>query len=185
MVGQGVIAGGWDGELDEQRQLARGGKELLASIERSERERTGITSLKVRFNKVFGYYIEISKANLDRVPDHYERRQTLTNAERFVTPELKELEAKILVRRGALLGPRARLCTTSSTSELRAHAQRIATTRGAVARLDVARVVRRARAEVELLPAGHGGVARTRHPRRPPPGARGAPALPAVHPQRL
>ena len=96
VVGQGVIAGGWDPELDEQRQLARGGKELLAGIESVERERTGISSLKIEYNKVFGYYIEISKSNLDRVPEDYERRQTLTNAERYVTSELKDLESKIL-----------------------------------------------------------------------------------------
>ena len=86
----------WDEELDEQRSLARGGKELLAGIESEERERTGIGSLKVRYNKVFGYFIEISKSNLDRVPGNYDRRQTLTNAERFITPELKEYETKVL-----------------------------------------------------------------------------------------
>jgi len=136
VVGQGVIAGGWDAELDEQRQLARGGKELLAAIETSERASTGISSLKVRFNKVFGYYIEVSKANLDRVPDRYERRQTLTNAERFATPELKELEAKILAAEERAI-TRERDLYDELTSELSRHAQRMATTAGAVARLDV------------------------------------------------
>jgi len=131
-----VVAGGWDPELDEQRQLARGGKEMLAEIEASERESCGISSLKVRYNKVFGYYIEISKANLDRVPDRYERRQTLTNAERFVTPELKELEAKILSAEERAVA-RERELYDELISELCGHAQRMATTAGAVARLDV------------------------------------------------
>ena len=92
----GVIAGGVDRELDELRELSKNGKQFLARMEERERERTGIGSLKVRFNSVFGYYLEISKANLHLVPADYERRQTLVNAERFTTPELKEYEAKIL-----------------------------------------------------------------------------------------
>jgi hypothetical protein len=96
VAGAGVMAEGWDEELDEQRSLARGGKELLAGVEAEERDRSGISSLKVKYNKVFGYFIEVSKANLDRVPENYDRRQTLTNAERFTTPELKDLESRIL-----------------------------------------------------------------------------------------
>ena len=103
VAGAGVMASGWDEELDEQRSLARGGKELLAGIEAAERERTGIASLKVKYNKVFGYFIEVSKANLDRVPEDYDRRQTLTNAERFITPELKDLESRILSAAEAIL----------------------------------------------------------------------------------
>ncbi len=91
-----VIREGFDGELDEARELARGGRKLVAGIESRERERTGIPSLKVRYNKVFGYFIEVTRANLSRVPEDYERRQTLAGGERFVTPELKELEARIL-----------------------------------------------------------------------------------------
>lgn len=134
--GAGVMAGGWDDELDEQRALARGGKETVAGIEAEERSRTGIGSLKVRYNKVFGYYIEVSRANLDRVPEHYERRQTLTNAERFVTPELKELEARILAaeERAAV---RDRELFGELLEELSQHAQRIAATAAAAARLDV------------------------------------------------
>ncbi len=92
----GVIQPGADRELDELRELSRSGKQFLAQMELRERECTGIGSLKVRFNSVFGYYLEISKANLHLVPPGYERRQTLVNAERFTTPQLKEYEAKIL-----------------------------------------------------------------------------------------
>jgi DNA mismatch repair protein MutS len=74
----------------------RDAKGALAAIETKERESTGIQSLKVKYNKVFGYYIEISRANLDKAPEHYTRKQTLVNAERFVTPELKEYEEKVL-----------------------------------------------------------------------------------------
>jgi len=91
----GVIRPEFDAELDELRELANSGKQTIASFEALERERTGIATLKVRFNNVFGYYIEISKAQLTKVPDNYERRQTLANAERFTTPELKEWEQKV------------------------------------------------------------------------------------------
>ncbi|GAC1422557.1 MAG: hypothetical protein NVSMB62_18390 [Acidobacteriaceae bacterium] len=85
-----------DSELDELRELGRTGRQALANIEERERQRTGIGSLKVRFNSVFGYYLEITKANARSVPTDYERKQTLVNAERFTTPELKEYETKIL-----------------------------------------------------------------------------------------
>jgi len=92
----GVIAPGLDAELDELRSLSSSGRVSIAAIEERERRRTGIGSLKVRFNSVFGYYIEITKANLASVPSDYERKQTLVNAERFTTPELKDYETKIL-----------------------------------------------------------------------------------------
>jgi DNA mismatch repair protein MutS len=92
----GLIRPGYDAQLDELRELSQNSKRLLALIEVRERERTRISSLKVRFNSIFGYYIEVSKANLHLAPVDYERKQTLVNAERFTTPELKELEAKIL-----------------------------------------------------------------------------------------
>ena len=92
----GVIQRGADRELDELHELSRNGKQFLAQMEQRERQRTGIASLKIRFNSVFGYYLEISKANLHLAPPDYERRQTLVNAERFTTAELKEYEAKIL-----------------------------------------------------------------------------------------
>jgi DNA mismatch repair protein MutS len=92
----GSIRAGVDAELDELRELSRSGRQALAAIEERERERTGIGSLKVRFNNVFGYYLEVTKANAKAVPADYERKQTLVNAERFTTPELKEYETKIL-----------------------------------------------------------------------------------------
>ena len=92
----GAVREGVDPELDELRGLSQNGRRMIAAIEERERERTGIGSLKVRFNSVFGYYIEVTKANTKAVPADYERKQTLVNAERFTTPELKELETKIL-----------------------------------------------------------------------------------------
>ena len=90
-----VIRNGFDPELDELREIASSTKTIIAAFEGKERELTGIATLKVRFNNVFGYYIEVSKAQLSRVPEAYERRQTLANAERFTTPELKEWEQKV------------------------------------------------------------------------------------------
>jgi len=92
----GVIRDGFDAELDELRGISTSAKQTIASFEEKERQRTGIGNLKVRFNNVFGYYIEISKGNISRVPDDYERRQTLANAERYTTPQLKEWEQKVL-----------------------------------------------------------------------------------------
>jgi DNA mismatch repair protein MutS len=92
----GVIQSGLDPQLDDLRDISRNGKQYIARIEQRERERTGINSLKVKFNNVFGFYIEISKANLQHAPADYERKQTLVGAERYTTPELKEYEAKVL-----------------------------------------------------------------------------------------
>ena len=91
----GIIQGGYHGSLDELRQTCREGKHWIARLELQERELTGIESLKIRFNQVFGYYIEVTKANAARVPDRYFRKQTLANAERFTTAELKELEERV------------------------------------------------------------------------------------------
>ncbi len=96
MVDGGAIAAGVDAELDDLRSISTSGRQSIAAIEERERARTGIGSLKVRYNSVFGYYIEITKANLAMAPADYERKQTLVNAERFTTPELKEYEVKIL-----------------------------------------------------------------------------------------
>ena len=92
----GVIRAGYSAELDQVRDAASGGQQWIAAMEQRERRRTGINTLKVGYTKVFGYYIEVSNSNLSRVPDDFIRRQTLTNGERFVTPELKEHEALIL-----------------------------------------------------------------------------------------
>jgi DNA mismatch repair protein MutS len=96
LVDGGAIAAGVDAELDELRTISTSGRQAIAAIEDRERQRTGIGSLKVRYNSVFGYYIEITKVNLAMAPADYERKQTLVNAERFTTPELKEYERKIL-----------------------------------------------------------------------------------------
>ncbi|MGD0843915.1 MAG: DNA mismatch repair protein MutS [Geobacteraceae bacterium] len=92
----GIIADGYNAELDELRSLSREGKGFIARLEAREKGRTGIGSLKIRYNKVFGYYIEVTKTNLASVPADYMRRQTLANAERYITPELKEYEEKVL-----------------------------------------------------------------------------------------
>ncbi len=92
----GVIRTGFDAELDDLRSISMSAKQTIAAFEADERTRSGISNLKVRFNNVFGYYIEISKVNVSRVPDDYERRQTLANAERYTTPQLKEWEQKVL-----------------------------------------------------------------------------------------
>jgi DNA mismatch repair protein MutS len=92
----GLIKKGYNHELDELRSTRGEGKEWIADLQKKERERTGIGSLKVGFNKVFGYYIEITNPNLDKVPDNYERKQTLSNSERYIVPDLKEKEALVL-----------------------------------------------------------------------------------------
>ncbi|HUL44241.1 MAG TPA: DNA mismatch repair protein MutS [Bacteroidota bacterium] len=92
----GVFRGGYSKELDELRNITSNGKSWIANLQKTERDRTGISSLKVGFNNVFGYYIEITNTHKDKVPDRYIRRQTMTNAERYITPELKEYEEKIL-----------------------------------------------------------------------------------------
>ncbi|HWD94562.1 MAG TPA: DNA mismatch repair protein MutS [Verrucomicrobiae bacterium] len=92
----GIIRDGFSTDLDELRTAQRGGKDWIAKLQMDEIARTGIASLKVRFNSVFGYYIEVTRSNLDKVPPHYVRKQTIANGERFITPELKEMEGKIL-----------------------------------------------------------------------------------------
>ena len=91
----GVIRAGWSDELDDLRAVRDGARDFIAGLQARERERTGIGSIKVGFNKVFGYYLEVTRANLDRVPDDYVRKQTLANGERYFTPELKEWEEKV------------------------------------------------------------------------------------------
>ncbi len=91
-----LIRDGINSQLDELRQISKNGKQWLIEYEQKEKERSGINGLKVRFNRVFGYYIEVTKRNLEQVPEDYQRRQTLTNADRFITPQLKEYEEKIL-----------------------------------------------------------------------------------------
>jgi DNA mismatch repair protein MutS len=92
----GIIADGYNAELDDLRSISREGKGFIARLEAQERGRTGISSLKIRYNRVFGYYIEVTRSNLTGLPAEYLRKQTLANAERFITPELKEYEEKVL-----------------------------------------------------------------------------------------
>jgi DNA mismatch repair protein MutS len=132
----GVIAAGVDRELDELRELSRNSKQVLAQIEQRERGRTGISSLKVKFNSIFGYYLEVSKPNLHLVPQDYERKQTLVGAERFTTPELKEYEAKILDAQEKIVEIERRLFTELRTA-IAAEAKRIRQTALALAEVDV------------------------------------------------
>jgi DNA mismatch repair protein MutS len=132
----GVIQPGVDQELDELRNLSRNSKQYIAQIEERERKRTGIGSLKVKFNSVFGYYIEISKANLHHAPPDYERKQTLVNAERFTTPELKEYEARVLDAQEKIVEIERRLFTELRTA-IAAEARRIRQTSLALAEVDV------------------------------------------------
>jgi len=129
------IRPGYDADLDEMKAARDGGKQYIAALQSKERERSGIASLKVGFNKVFGYYIEVTHANRDKIPADYERRQTLTGAERYVTPDLKEYEAKVL-------GAEERIATREAEvlDQLRrrvgAVIGRVQTTAGLLARLD-------------------------------------------------
>ena len=132
----GVIAVGVEHTLDELRELSRNSKQVLAQIEQRERGRTGIASLKVKFNSIFGYYLEVSKANLHLAPQDYERKQTLVGAERFTTPELKEYEAKILDAQEKIVELERRLFAELRTV-IAAEAKRIRQTALALAEIDV------------------------------------------------
>ena len=107
----GVLRLGYNDELDELRNIRDGAQDFIAALQVRERERSGINSLKVGYNKVFGYFLEITRAKIEKVPADYERKQTLANAERYVTPELKELEAKILGAEEKIAEVEARLFT--------------------------------------------------------------------------
>src|SRR6266446_226576 len=132
----GIIQSGVDRELDELRDLSRNSKQYLALIEQRERQRTGIGSLKVKFNSIFGYYLEVSKPNLHLVPPDYERKQTLVNAERFTTPELKEYEAKILDAQEKIVEIERRLFA-ELRSAIAGEARRVRQTALALAEVDV------------------------------------------------
>ena len=132
----GVIQPGVDPELDQLRDLSRNSKQFLAQIEQRERQRTGIASLKVKFNSIFGYYLEISKANSHLAPPDYERKQTLVNAERFTTPELKEYESKILDAQEKIVDIERRLFA-ELRSAIAGEARRIRQTALALAEVDV------------------------------------------------
>ncbi|MFQ5537643.1 MAG: DNA mismatch repair protein MutS [Gemmatimonadota bacterium] len=132
----GVLREGWSPELDELRRVRDGARDFIAALQTRERERTGIGSLKVGFNKVFGYYLEVTRANLDKVPEDYVRKQTLSNAERYFTPELKEWEEKVFGAEDRIVQLEGELF-----AELRARVgrevQRLQDAGAGVARLDV------------------------------------------------
>jgi len=132
----GMIRSGYHGELDELRDLSQHSKQIIAAMEERERKRTGIASLKIRFNQIFGYYMEISKPNLHLAPADYERKQTLVNAERFTSPELKEYERKILAADERILEIERQLFVEIRSS-IAAQAARLRRTAAAVAQLDV------------------------------------------------
>jgi DNA mismatch repair protein MutS len=132
----GAIRDGVDPLLDELRTISRSGKQVIAELEDRERARTGIASLKVRFNRVFGYYIEVSKPNLHAVPDDYHRKQTIAGGERFITPALKEYEEKVLGADERILEREIELFETLRR-QVGAEAPRIQDTARAVAALDV------------------------------------------------
>jgi DNA mismatch repair protein MutS len=132
----GFVRDGVDAELDELRATSRGGRTTIAAIEERERARTGISSLKVRFNRVFGYYIEVSKSNLGLVPADYVRKQTIAGGERFITPELKEYEDKVLGADELILAREARIFEDLRVA-VAAESRRLQQTARAVAALDV------------------------------------------------
>jgi DNA mismatch repair protein MutS len=131
-----IIRPGYDSGLDELRSLRDGGRQYIASLQQRERERTGITSLKVGFNKVFGYYLEVTHTHSARIPADYERRQTLATAERYVTPELKEYESRVLGAEDRIASREAELFGALRAAVGRA-ITRIQRTAQVVARLDV------------------------------------------------
>jgi len=131
-----AIRPGYDAELDLVRQARDGGKQYIASLQARERERSGIGSLKVGYNRVFGYYIEVTRSNLAQVPADYERRQTLTGAERFITPELKDYESKVLTAEDRMVTRETEL-VESLRRRVGEAVTRVQRTAAALARLDV------------------------------------------------
>jgi DNA mismatch repair protein MutS len=132
----GVIRSGYDAQVDELRQLARSGKQWISDFEAEERKRTGISSLKVRYNQVFGYYIEVTKPNLHLVTEDYRRKQTTANAERFITPQLQEYEARVVGAEERLRALEQQLFTRL-VQDITAQQARLSRTAAALARLDV------------------------------------------------
>jgi DNA mismatch repair protein MutS len=164
----GTIRAGFHAELDELRDLSQNGKQHIARIEARERSRTGIASLKVRFNNVFGYYIEITRANLQLAPADYERKQTLANAERFTTPELKDYERKVLDAEDKIQTLEKELFA-DLRKRVAAEAQRVRSTAAAVGELDVTAALAQVAAEnryhrPSFSPAGEMRIMAGRHP---------------------
>src|SRR5581483_10257475 len=159
---------GVDAELDELRSTSRGGKQVIAQMEAHERARTGISSLKVRYNRVFGYYIEVSKSNLHAVPADYHRKQTIAGGERFITPELKQYEEKVLGADEKILERELQLFDQLRAA-VAAEAPRIQATARALASLDaLATLAEVAALNIYIEPHVHDGddmvVVDGRHP---------------------
>ena len=164
----GAIRDGHSAELDELRGISRNAKQTIASLEASERTRSGIGSLRIRYNNVFGYFIEVSKANAARVPDNYERRQTLANAERYSTPELKEWETKVRGAEDRISALEAELFS-ELCSKISAETRAIQATARALSSLDVlASLAETASRRNYVRPAMHDGdeieIVDGRHP---------------------
>ncbi|MGC1829433.1 MAG: DNA mismatch repair protein MutS [Candidatus Acidiferrales bacterium] len=171
----GVIRRGFHAELDELRDTMKHGRQIIAAMEERERKRTGIASLKIRYNQVFGYYIEVSKANLHLAPADYERKQTLVGAERFTSAELKEQERKILTAEERVLEIERRLYGEIRDAIAR-NAARLRRTAEAIAQLDVlVNFARIAAARNYSRPEFTESAAA---PAGPPPTAKGAPGSP-------
>jgi DNA mismatch repair protein MutS len=153
----GVIRPGFDAELDALRDTRDGAQDTIARLQAGERQRSGIASLKVGYNKVFGYYLEVTRANLERVPADYERKQTLANAERFVTPELKQLEARILDAQERIAGVEAKLLA-ELRRQIGTHVARLQATAARIAQLDaLAGLAQLAERRGYVRPDVHGG----------------------------
>jgi DNA mismatch repair protein MutS len=168
IVDGGVIRNGYSTELDELRSLSRNAKQTIAALEAEERARTGIGSLRIRYNNVFGYFIEVSKANAARVPEDYERRQTLANAERFTTTPLKEWESKVLGAEERILQLESEIFGTICR-RVAAETLRIQLTARALACLDgIASLAETAVRRRYVLPSMHDGdeveIIHGRHP---------------------
>jgi len=168
VIDGGVIRTAYSAELDELRSLSRDAKQTIASMEAEERARTGVGTLRIRFNNVFGYFIEVSKANAARMPEEYERRQTLANAERFTTPALKEYEAKVLGAEERILQMESEIFSLICR-QVAAETSRIQSTARALASLDaVASLAETAARRRYARPVMHDGdeieIVHGRHP---------------------
>lgn len=164
----GIVRAGYSAELDGILSASQHAREWIASLEKVERERTGIKSLRVSYNKVFGYYIEISRGKSDNPPENYIRKQTLVNAERFITPELKEYETLVLNADERILEIETRLFK-ELCAQIGAHAGRLLTTARALARLDVLAALAEVAAQnnfvrPEILPGNGLDILGGRHP---------------------
>ncbi|HKO97145.1 MAG TPA: DNA mismatch repair protein MutS [Pyrinomonadaceae bacterium] len=163
-----AIRAGYSEELDELRSISRNAKQIIATLEATERARSGIGNLRIKFNNVFGYFIEVSKGNAARVPENYERRQTLTNSERFTTPELKDWEKKVLGAEERILQLEAELFS-DVCRQVAAETKRIQATARALSALDAIASLAEAAARRRFVkPALHDGdeieIIQGRHP---------------------